>query len=205
MVWACRRKTRLSQSFQRGSVWGKCMPMSPMAAAPRMASVMACARTSASEWPSSPNSLGMVTPPRISGRPATSRCTSQPWPERYSLKGGFPPEEQVRQFHVAWLGDLDVAVATHHDAHIHVEALHQAGFVGAHKAVLAGRFEGALEQVVTENLGCLRQHQLVAREGGANVHAAGAAAHLFHRIDGRQTHDGSAGFGGFVDDLPKGD
>ena len=36
---------------QRGSFGGKCLPMSPSASAPRMASTSACSATSASEWP----------------------------------------------------------------------------------------------------------------------------------------------------------
>ena len=37
--------------FQRGSVSGKCWPMSPSPIAPSSASVRACRATSASEWP----------------------------------------------------------------------------------------------------------------------------------------------------------
>ena len=52
-----------------GSVSGKCLPISPSAAAPSTASITAWASTSASEWPSRPFSKGTSTPPRISLRP----------------------------------------------------------------------------------------------------------------------------------------
>ena len=71
-----RSRSRLDASFHRGSVSGKCRPMSPRPAAPRIASVTAWQTTSASEWPSAPRSDGIVTPPSISGRPATRRCRS---------------------------------------------------------------------------------------------------------------------------------
>jgi hypothetical protein len=69
-------RSRLEASFHRGSVSGKCLPMSPRQAAPRIASVAAWQTTSASEWPSAPVGEGIVTPPRTSGRPPTSRCRS---------------------------------------------------------------------------------------------------------------------------------
>ena len=50
----------LDAPFQRGSVSGKCRPMSPAQAAPSMASVAAWHTTSASEWPSAPRSDGIV-------------------------------------------------------------------------------------------------------------------------------------------------
>ena len=118
-----------------------------------------------------------ATPPRISGRPAARRWTSHPSPVRNSLKAGFLGEflveEQVRQVHVARLGDLDVAVAAQHHAHLHVQALHQAGFVCAHEAVRARHFERALQKLVAEHLGRLRHHQFLARQGGADAHVAG--------------------------------
>ena len=48
---ARRSRSRLDASFHRGSESGKCRPMSPRHAAPRMASVIAWHTTSASEWP----------------------------------------------------------------------------------------------------------------------------------------------------------
>src|SRR5579864_5302143 len=103
---------------------------------------------SASEWPSSPRSLGTVTPPRISGRPAARRCTSHPMPVRNSftilgsrgrLARHFFGQEQARQFHVGRLGDFDVAIAALHYMDVGLfQALHQAGFVGAAESVYAG-------------------------------------------------------------------
>ncbi len=80
------------------SVSGKCVPMSPSAAAPSSASVMACSSTSASEWPSRPSVWGISTPPMTSRRPGTSACMSQPSPIlKFMLfcslamsKNGFP-------------------------------------------------------------------------------------------------------------------
>ena len=58
--------------------------MSPRPAAPSSASTIACVSTSASEWPASPRSPGISTPPRISGRPSSKRCVSMPMPVRIS-------------------------------------------------------------------------------------------------------------------------
>src|SRR6185369_11565688 len=133
--------------------------------APRMASVMAWARISASEWPSSPNSQGTVTPPKIRGLPVIRRWTSQPRPVRISLKVGFFrglfAEEKVGEVHVAGLGDLDVAITTGDDAHFHIHALDEAGLVGADEAVFAGGAKGAHQQVVAEDLRGLCHHQFL--------------------------------------------
>src|SRR2546421_9225822 len=75
-----------SASFQRGFVGGNMVPMSPRPAAPRMASVRACATASASECPARPRGWGISTPPRMSLRPPPSanRCESYPTPTRMS-------------------------------------------------------------------------------------------------------------------------
>ena len=65
-----------------GSFGGKCEPMSPSAAAPSSASMMAWAAMSPSLWPSSPRSDGTGTPPSTSGAPSISRCASYPMPKR---------------------------------------------------------------------------------------------------------------------------
>jgi hypothetical protein len=54
------QQVRESAPANIGSVSGKCLPMSPSAAAPSSASMMACSSTSASEWPSRPRRCGMV-------------------------------------------------------------------------------------------------------------------------------------------------
>src|SRR5882724_9752644 len=79
-------RSRESASRQRGSVGGNICPMSPRPAAPRMASVRACATASASECPTSPRGWGISTPPRMSLRPSPSvkRCESYPIPTRTS-------------------------------------------------------------------------------------------------------------------------
>ena len=61
-------------------------PMSPAAAAPRMASVIAWATASPSECPSRCTSLGMGTPPRMSGPGGAKRCESYPMPTREAVK-----------------------------------------------------------------------------------------------------------------------
>ena len=68
--------------------------MSPRAAAPSRASVIAWARASASEWPSRPWLCGMVMPPRTSGRPVTRAWVSQPSPMR---KWEFADSKSSRQ------------------------------------------------------------------------------------------------------------
>src|SRR5882762_2938414 len=90
-VSTTRRYARLSKSResalrQRGSVGGNICPMSPRPAAPRTASVRACATASASECPTSPRGWGISTPPRMSFLPSPSakRCESYPIPTRMS-------------------------------------------------------------------------------------------------------------------------
>ena len=65
-----------------GSVSENISPMSPSAAAPRMASVTACATASPSEWPCRCTPKGMRTPPSTSGPPGSKRCESYPMPVR---------------------------------------------------------------------------------------------------------------------------
>lgn len=65
-------------SSELGNIW----PMSPKAAAPNKASVMAWSNTSASLWPTSCRSCGTDTPPRRRGPPGSIRCVSCPMPTR---------------------------------------------------------------------------------------------------------------------------
>ena len=58
--------------------------MSPSAAAPNSASVIAWQSASASEWPARPCVCAISTPPRMSFLPSTSACVSQPSPTRQS-------------------------------------------------------------------------------------------------------------------------
>ena len=60
--------------------------MSPSASAPRMASTSACSATSASEWPVSPRSCGILTPPSQTWSPSPKACTSKPLPRRRSAR-----------------------------------------------------------------------------------------------------------------------
>src|SRR4051794_7222040 len=84
------RSSSESASLKRWSVSGKCWPMSPRPAAPSSASMIACVRTSASEWPARPSSCGMSTPPRISGRPGSKRWLSTPRPVRITSSPASP-------------------------------------------------------------------------------------------------------------------
>ena len=76
-----------SASRQRGSLGGKCVPMSPAPIVPRIASVIAWKATSASEWPASPGSCGTAHPAqdraagpaRRHARRSPGRCASA-WP-----------------------------------------------------------------------------------------------------------------------------
>ena len=68
---AASKNRKLSAPCHFGSESGKCIPISPRAAAPSSASVIACDSTSASECPARPNSQGIATPPKINGRPGS--------------------------------------------------------------------------------------------------------------------------------------
>src|SRR6266542_961517 len=75
-----RRRSVLRAPRQRGSVDGKCEPMSPWPVAPSRASISACTAASPSEWPARPRSCGMCTPPSHSGTPCSKAWTSMPLP-----------------------------------------------------------------------------------------------------------------------------
>ena len=181
------------------------MPMSPSAAAPSRASVMAWARTSASEWPSRPNSQGMVTPPRISGRPgrdavnvpaqagADIRSTA-----RSSPRASFC-EEQPRQFHVVGLVILMFrslpcttltstcsSRSTRLDSSVPVKP--------SSRAFSKAR----LSRSKRKTCGRLRQHQALAGKRRPDL----VAVHLLDGIHRHDAHDRRAGLGGrFVDHL----
>ena len=76
----CSNNLILEIPLYCGSVSGKCFPMSPSAAAPSSASMIACSKTSASECPKSPSVCGIFTPPRIRSLPSTNLWTSYPIP-----------------------------------------------------------------------------------------------------------------------------
>ena len=73
-------RTKLEASLYAGSVSGNNLPISPIDAAPRIASIKACISTSASECPKRPFSKGILTPPKMRALPSTSLCTSKPFP-----------------------------------------------------------------------------------------------------------------------------
>ena len=74
-----------SRSRLAGSSSGNNSPISPSAAAPKMASVIACKSTSASLWPAMWWSWAMSIPPRRKGPPDSRRCVSCPMPMRMRL------------------------------------------------------------------------------------------------------------------------
>src|SRR4051794_19227857 len=85
--------------------------MSPIPAAPSSASMIACVRTSASEWPARPSSCGMSTPPRISGRPGSKRWLSTPRPVVITRAPRSPDrlEAPLAGLEHAQLGDAELA------------------------------------------------------------------------------------------------
>ena len=99
----CPSSTMLSAPAYAGSLSGNRCPMSGSAAAPSSASMTACRSTSASEWPSSPRSNGMSTPPRISFLPSTSRCVSKPVPYRVSMRSARAQSAGVVSFSLSAL------------------------------------------------------------------------------------------------------
>src|SRR4051812_29602417 len=75
--------------------------MSPRAAAPSRASMIACVRTSASECPARPLACGMSTPPRISRRPGENACVSTPIPVRTVMPAAPRCAGSLRRLHGA--------------------------------------------------------------------------------------------------------
>ena len=85
----CRTNARLSAPFQRSSEGGKCLPMSPSASAPSMASHSACSTTSPSLCACTPRACGTRTPPSITWSPSPKAWTSKPWPMRMLKVSGM--------------------------------------------------------------------------------------------------------------------
>ena len=76
---------RTTAPRQRGSLGGKCMPISPAPIAPSTASVSACSPTSASECPTSADArAGSRRRRSMTWSPGPNGCTSKPWPTRTS-------------------------------------------------------------------------------------------------------------------------
>lgn len=69
-----------SMPLKSSDVSGKCIPMSPSAAAPSSASHTACIATSPSECATNPFVCGISIPPSTRGSPSASACTSYPCP-----------------------------------------------------------------------------------------------------------------------------
>jgi len=69
---------------------------------------------------------------------------------------------------------------------------HNGSFIGTYKAVCRGVGKGAAQQSVAEALRRLRQHHILARNGGSNQGTVGGPLHLFDRVHGRQSHNGGA-------------
>src|SRR5512143_48869 len=157
-------KTRLDMPLYFGSESGKCLPMSPRPAAPRSASQTACRRTLASEWPRSPCSAGMSTPPTMSLRPAVKRCTSKPVPIRIipSLQDFLGKQE------VFGSRDLDVLITPHEHPDRSPHSLDDGCIVGAVHAPFEGLLICALERLDGKGLGSLNGPESAPVQGAAN-------------------------------------
>ena len=62
---ACIKKVELSLFFHFKSEGGKSLPISPSLTTPNILSVIACNKTSASEWPIREFVLGILIPPNV--------------------------------------------------------------------------------------------------------------------------------------------
>ena len=104
----------------------------PAPAAPRIASVIACSSTSASEWPSSPRSNGISTPPMTSRRPGTSAWTSKPCPTERSSSCQPPLLASIARASTrsSAVVTLRLRAPPMHQSRRMPGTLHRAGFVG---------------------------------------------------------------------------
>src|SRR4051794_36035574 len=149
--------------------------MSSRPAAPSRASMTACVRTSASEWPASPSSCGMSTPPRMSGRPGSNRWLSTPMPVRITwspdgLQAPLAPLEDAQ------LGDPDLAQQL--DRLVVAEAEVVGGVGVAGQGDRAARLDDQLEEAA----GGVDLADRLAQAGGGDLDRD---AGLRERLDGR--------------------
>src|SRR5918997_2948985 len=160
--------------------------MSSRPAAPRRASVMAWARTSASEWPVRPLSEGISTPPRTSLRPASGAAkawASTPRPTRKVILESRPPhppasapvlvvvgafardQDGLGEYDVLRGGQLDVGLLTRHQHHPPAGVLDEACVVRrAAQDLLGGRVDPS-QHVEPEGLRGLGGVELLPVEG----------------------------------------
>jgi tRNA(Ile)-lysidine synthase len=112
-------------------------------------------------------------------------------------------EEELCEFQVAGLGDLQIEGGTGDDGNFVSGAFDDGGLIGADEAV-GGRFsEGALEQPEAESLRRLGEHDGFARDGAGDECSVGGALDLLDGIDGGHADDGGSvlndGINGAVD------
>src|SRR4051794_11935436 len=105
--------------------------MSPRPAAPRRASISACARRAPSAGPASPPPPGKSTPPRTSAASSENACASSPMPTRTSLiVRRHLREKRLDEREVVGGRDLDEPPVTHDEAHPAAATLDEPGAVG---------------------------------------------------------------------------
>src|SRR5207302_4186225 len=124
------------------SLSGKCRPISPSPAAPRIASARAWHTTSASECPARPGVSRISTPPKRSTLPTCVGWTSNPRPTLTSGTssdtghGGVIEKEALGPGQVVGGGDLEIDGLAGHHADAVPGPLEQRGVVGPHHARL---------------------------------------------------------------------
>ena len=140
---------------------GRCRPA---AAAPRIASVTAWQTASASEWPSSPLSNGMVTPPRMSGRPPAQpmQVVAVADAQRRHACCRAAPDKPLGRRKILGSRDLQVAGIAVHQVHAMSGALGQHRFIGRVGGMRRLR-QRVAQHVDAKRLRRLRQEDLVAR------------------------------------------
>ncbi len=106
---------------------------------------------------------------------------------------------ELGQLQIAWLCNLQINLRTMNYGDRISGAFDNGSFIGTYKAIGSGFGEGALEQPIAEALGGLREHDVLARDGGGDQGAVGGALDLLDGVDGRHADDGGAEFGNGVD------
>jgi len=101
---------------------------------------------------------------------------------------------ELGQLQVAGLRNLQINLRTVDDGYGNSGALNDGSFIGTYEAVVGSLGKGAFEQGVAEALGCLRQHDVLTRDGGGDEGAVSGALHLLDGVDGGHADDGGSQF-----------
>ena len=96
---------------------------------------------------------------------------------------------ELSQLEVSRLSDLEIRRRPEHNGHLSARALYQAGFICSDEFIGCGLSEGAPQKMAAEALGCLRLHDILARNRRCDDGAIRGPLDLLDGVHRRQTYD----------------